>query len=92
MGVHWAGNVFNVDGPHNFTIMSKNINATLNGHVEFKIGLALKQKGTLVIELQKLETDTSLRFTQPPCEYAGLGFDVQISSIFVRTDNLVIKI
>lgn len=92
VNVHWQGNVFNVDGPHNFTIMSKNINVTLDGHVEFKIGLALKQKGTLVIQMEKLETDTSFKFTQPPCEYAGIGFDLQITGLFVRTDNLVIKI
>lgn len=74
---------------------SKNINLTLNGHIEFKVGLALKQKGELVVNIEKMEADTTLAFTQPHCNSAdikGLGFDVQIESLFVNTDKITIQI
>ena len=43
------------------------------------------------ISITKLETDTALSFKQPNCS-GGIGFDLQIDSIFVHTDKIAIKI
>lgn len=45
----------------------------------------------MVINITKLETDTALSFRQPNCS-GGVGFDIQIDSIFVHTEKLNIKI
>ena len=52
--INWNSNVLKVVDAYSFLINSKNINLTLNGHIEFKIGATPKQKGSLVIEIEKL--------------------------------------
>lgn len=93
-GINWNGNIINIQDEHSFILLSKNINLTLHGHVDFKVGLALKQKGELVANIEKLETDTTLAFTQPHCDVKnkGVGFDIQIEKLFVNPETISIKI
>lgn len=75
-------------------MQSKNINVSIHGHLDFKIGLTPKQKGELVIDIEKMEADTTLAFTQPHCSTpnSGLGFDIQIQKLLVNPEKLDIKI
>lgn len=50
-GLNWNANVINVQDEHSFILMSKNVNLTLHGHIEFKVGFALKQKGELIADI-----------------------------------------
>ena len=89
--INWNASVVNITDEHSFSINSKNITLKLNASIEFKIGIAPKQKGTLLINITKLETDTALSFKAPSCS-GGVGFDIQIDSIFVHTEKIDIKI
>lgn len=47
--INWKGNILTVKDQHTFVINSKNLNLTLDGQLEVKIGLTRKQKGPLKI-------------------------------------------
>jgi len=47
--IHWMTNVVSVVDRHSFKINSKNINVSLDAHVEAKVGVFPKQKGPLVV-------------------------------------------
>ena len=84
-------NVVSVVDRHTFKINSKNINITLNAHVEAKVGALPKQKGPLVVEITQLEADTQIMFDNPKCP-KSFGFDVQIKDIYVDMKNVDVKI
>jgi hypothetical protein len=45
---NWNANIMNVTGDHNFSILAKNINITVNGNISFTIASKfIKQKGEL---------------------------------------------
>jgi hypothetical protein len=89
--IHWTDNILEVKDTHTFAVNSKNINITLDAHVEAKIGLLRKQKGPLKVAISQLETDVTLRFDTPKCA-KGLGFDLQISRVYVNAKSISIKI
>ena len=43
--ITWKGNVLTVKDRHTIAINTKNINVTLNGHLEYKAGITRRQKG-----------------------------------------------
>lgn len=89
--INWKANILKVNSQHAFTINSKNINLTLDGELEVKIGLTRKQKGPLKVEVTGLEVDTSLRFAGSKCE-KGVGFDLQVDDVYVNAKSFSIKI
>jgi hypothetical protein len=89
--IHWVTNVIEVLDTKSFKIKSKNINITLNAHLDAKVGLLRKQSGTLVIKITKLEANTTLMFDSPKCP-KSIGFDIQIKSVDVRDINADIHI
>lgn len=57
--------------------------------------MGLKQKGTLDIDITKLDADITLKFTQPNCtptRNSTMGFDVQIMKVYINPEKLNIKI
>ena len=91
MDINWKGNILNVRSIHSFATNSKNVNLTLDGHLEVKIGLTRKQKGPLKVVVTGLEVDTLARFAASKCA-KGLGFDIQIDDVYVNAKALSIKI
>lgn len=89
--INWVTNVIQVVNRRSFKITSKNINITLDGHIEAKIGALPKQKGPLKVTVTKLDAEVVIRFESPKCA-KGIGFDVQISSVTVDAKDVVIKI
>lgn len=47
MQINWEGNTLSVKDPHTFSVVSKNINVTIDGRISFKIAGAISQKGNL---------------------------------------------
>lgn len=74
-----------------FKIKSKNVNITLNAHIDAKVGLTRKQSGTLVIKISQIGVNTTIMFDKPACP-KSLGFDIQIKSIDINNLNADIKI
>ena len=91
MDINWKGNILNVRSIHSFATNSKNVNLTLDGDLEVKIGLTRKQKGPLKVVVTDLEVDTLVRFAGSKCS-KGLGFDIQIDDVYVNAKTLSIKI
>ncbi len=69
----------------------KNVNVSLDAHLEAKIGPLRKQKGPLKIVIDKLLVDIVIMFDSAKC-VKSIGFDVQIKSVKVNSSSLVIKI
>lgn len=89
--INWNANLLTPTGIHAFSTKSKNVNVTLDGHLEVKIGLTRKQKGPLKVVVTGLEVDTAIRFASSKCP-RGLGFDIQIDDVYVNAKALTIKI
>lgn len=89
--INWNANLLTPTAIHAFTTKSKNVNLTLDGHLEVKIGLTRKQKGPLKVVVTGLEVDTAIRFASSKCP-KGLGFDIQIDDVYVNAKSLTIKI
>jgi hypothetical protein len=89
--INWNANLLTPTAIHAFTTKSKNVNVTLDGQLEVKIGLTRKQKGPLKVVVTGLEVDTALRFASSKCP-KGLGFDLQIDDVYVNAKALAIKI
>lgn len=89
--INWVTNVIQVVNKRSFKINAKNINITLDGHIEAKIGVLPKQKGPLKVSVTKLDVEVVIRFEAPKCA-KGIGFDVQVSSVTVDAKDVVIKI
>jgi hypothetical protein len=80
-----------VKDKQSFAINSKNVNLTLDGELELKLGLTRKQKGPLKIIITQLELDTTLKLGANTCP-KSVGFNVQISDVFVNAHNISVKI
>lgn len=91
VGINWTTNIMEVVDKHTFKIHSKNINITLDAHVEAKVGVLRKQKGPLKITVSKLQTNVSVAFENPKCP-KSVGFDVQLKQVFVNAANVSIVI
>lgn len=91
VAIHWATNIVSVQDRHSFKINSKNINITLDAHIEAKVGLFRKQKGQLVVTVSQLEADTVIMFDNPKCP-KSFGFDIQIKDVYLNTKNFDVKI
>jgi hypothetical protein len=89
--INYKGNVLTVKDKHNFVIKSKNINITLDGQLDFKIGLLKKQKGPLKVVITQLEADTTLRVEESTCPNS-IGFNVRVTDLFTDFKSVSIKI
>ena len=52
--INWKANVLKVKDIQTFNIHAKNVNLTLDGHLDLKIGFTRKQKGDLKILISQL--------------------------------------
>jgi hypothetical protein len=91
VGINWKANILTVNTTHSFKTNSKNVNLTLDGQLEVKIGPTRKQKGPLKVIVEGLEFDTLIRFGGSKCQ-KGIGFDVQVDDVYVNAKSLSIKI
>jgi hypothetical protein len=89
--INWQANLLTPTSTHAFTTNSKNVNVTLDGQLEVKIGLTRKQKGPLKVVVSGLEVDTAVRLGSSKCA-KGLGFDIQIDDVYVNAKALSIRI
>ena len=89
--IHWVTNILEVKDRHTLKINAKNINISIHGDVEAKVGLFRKQKGPLVVTVNKLEADIELLIDNPKCP-KSIGFDIQIKNVFVNANAIDIKI
>jgi hypothetical protein len=91
IGINWKANILKAKTTHSFAINSKNINLTLDGQLEVKIGPTRKQKGPLKVTIVELEVDTTLRFASSKCQ-KSIGFDLQVEDVYVNAKSFSMKI
>ena len=77
VNINWVANIIQVVDTKSFVLKSKNINITLNAHLDAKVGLLRKQKGNITITISQLEANTTIMFGSPKCP-KSIGFDIQL--------------
>ena len=61
--INWKGNTLRILNSNAFAVVSKNVNLTLNGTLDAKIGPTRRQHGELNVSIQHIDATTSVKFT-----------------------------